>query len=530
MEEGMILFTYMMMKMSSRLVIPLLLLAVLSSSAEPLSNAILFSQNEYEPFTLQSSPSDNRTQQRDQEMILEYRYRYHCNPNYPDHLLSVIEVSGDRLVIGGNQGLVLVERSSLTPEGSDSLLHRLTGLNAREVYLYQQNYLFVNLNGTGENHEAGFAVVRIDGNTLAQVAIVSSTDTFLEKMTISGEHLYVAAHSGGIHVYNITDPETPYLAGQLQEGFVDAFAISVVGDTAYVADGAGGLKVVDISNPDDPVLVAGETMTTAIGTAEDVACRDGKVFLAAGAAGVAVYDGADLSSRTMIATGGVARSFTWIEDKLAVSTIHGVVILQEIDSEYQVVTGKLMGRRGINARLRLCGAIGTAESSLLLCANWNSMDVYELVDFDTAVQPDICCIPQRVRFHPAGESISAILWNNGATDLQITGANVQPPSFSTDLLPATVAPGDTIEFHISYNGSQAQSSGMVRIHSNDPDESPYPIQLFGDTDYLDPGDLATDFTLPLYSRDHQTGVYSWDSFTLSEQLGKVVWFQAYGSW
>jgi len=467
---------------------------------------------------------------REGEMVLEYRYRFNCQNHVPDHLLGVIAVSGNRLVISGNQGLALVDHSLLTPAGTDIALSRLLGLNAREVYLYQQNYLFVNLNGTGVNPEAGFAVVRIDGDNLTPVTIVSSTAVFFEKMAIAGNYLYVAAHSGGFHVYSISNPEAPYFRASIPTGFVNAYAVAVAGDTAYVADGGGGLKVVDISNPLSPLLVGGETLATAVGTAEDVTCRNGKVFLAAGASGVAVFDGADLASRRLIEVGGAARSFSWVGDHLAVSTIHGIAILGEVGGEYQLVASEITGRRGHNARLRLCGAIGTAGDSLVLCADWNCMDVYELMEFNTGSQPDISCDRQRIRFHPDGESVTATVWNNGAGDLHITAVNVNPPSFSSDFTPVTLQPGESLGFQISYNGSAQQDSGLVRIMSDDPDESPFPIQIFGETGYLNPGDQALDFTLPLYTRDHGTGTYSWEPFTLSEQLGKVIWFQAYGSW
>lgn len=512
------------------LAVILMMLVAIFVSAETITTPVTSPQPAKGQGSLYTSHSNGPDLQREPELILEYRCRYHCNPNYPDHLLSVIQVSEDRLVIGGNQGLVLIDQTALLPEGTDSLLNRMTGLNALELYLYQQNYLFVNLNGTGVNQEAGFAVVRIDGNTLTPITIVSSTNYFMEKMTISGHYLYIAAHSGGLLIYDISDPELPVYCSSIQAGLLDAFAVAVAGDSAYVADGAGGLKVVDVSDRYFPQLVAGETIVTATGTAQDVTCRNGKVFVAAGAAGVAVYEGADLSSRSMIETGGVARSFCWIEYKLAVSTVHGVVILQETEGEYQPVTGEIMGRRGTLARLRLSNAIGNADNNLLLCANWNSMDVYELVEYEAGTQPDINCLPQRVRFHPDGGSIPALLWNNGAANLEINGVNTAPSSFSTNLQPLTVVPGDTVEFQISYDGSAAQGSGMIRILSNDPDESPYPIQLFGDTGFLDPGDQATDFTLPLYSRDHQMGTYSWESVTLSQHLGKVIWFQVYGSW
>ena len=79
-----------------------------------------------------------------------------------------------------------------------------------------------------------------------------------EKMCISGNYLFVAAHQRGLRIFDIADPENPQLVSGLDAGFSDAFAIAVDGDYAYVADGGGGLKVVDISNISSPEIIAGE--------------------------------------------------------------------------------------------------------------------------------------------------------------------------------------------------------------------------------------------------------------------------------
>ena len=123
-----------------------------------------------------------------------------------------------------------------------------------------------------------------------------------------------------------------------------------------------------------------------------------------------------------------------------------------------------------------------------------------------------------------------MIWNNGAADLHVTGASLTDPAFSTDLLTVILAPGDTLEFQVHYDGSPGNASDKLYIYSDDPDENPYPLQVFGRTPNLDPGEQATDFSLPLYSRDYQTGAYSWETVSLSDQLGKIIWFQVYGSW
>ncbi len=183
-----------------------------------------------------------------------------------------------------------MDLTALPQNGTQNYLHRLTGVNARNVYQKDSQYFFVNINRGESRSSHGFTVVKLNGNTLQSVVTIDEGDTVLyEKMCIDGDYLYVAAHSNGIRIYQISNPESPVMAGLLQTGFIDAWAIAVDGDTAYVADGPAGLKIVDVSNKSTPVIVDGEDLDTAEGTYEDVLARDGRVYAAAGGAGVAVY-------------------------------------------------------------------------------------------------------------------------------------------------------------------------------------------------------------------------------------------------
>lgn len=87
-----------------------------------------------------------------------------------------------------------------------------------------------------------------------------------------------------------------------------------------------------------------------------------------------------------------------------------------------------------------------------------------------------------------------------------------------------------MRFEVTYGGSSDEARGVVLLSSNDPDEDPLPIQVFGETRYLDPGEPAVDFTLPLLRRDPVTGDYVEETFTLSDHRGKIVWFTVYASW
>jgi hypothetical protein len=463
-------------------------------------------------------------------MVLEYRGRYLCQSGEPDHLMDVQTMSSNRLVVAGNRGLALIDTSRLSHGGSREYLDRLTGLNARNIYPAENGYLYVNLFRSAPDSHAGFAVVRVIADSLQLVTTRDEPETLYEKMYLSDGLLYVAAHRKGLRVFDLSNPADPVLLGRLDDGFVDAWAVTVDGDVAWVADGAGGLKKVDVSDPEHPRIEAGEDLSTAFGTAEDVTLRDDRVYVAGGGAGVLYYDSADIADRSRVEVGGAAKDFAWIGEHLAVATISGVAVLDVDPGDTPtIVAGEITSRRN-NGTLRLCSAVGSFGSDGVLLADWNFMDSYRLVDSEAATQPDICCNRQRIRFAPEGGAVTVKLWNNGGGVLAISGAESSSDAFSVDLDPAALGPGEVAEAVVSYDGSPYNSSAVVSIHSDDPDEDPLPIQVFGNTQYLDPGEEAVDFELPVFHRDPDTGELVEEVFRLSDQLGKVVWFVVYGTW
>jgi len=175
------------------------------------------------------------------EMTLEYLSRYKhkayrdSRPLTPDHICSALYIGNNRALVVSNVGLALVDLAQLTPAGQSNYIYRLAPINARNAYLYNDNYVYVNTHyGRGEsmNGKIGFTIARIDGDVLTKIAEIEEPDILYEKMCIFGEYLYVAAHSHGIRIYSLANPEAPVLVGFLETGFDDAFDIAVYGNTA----------------------------------------------------------------------------------------------------------------------------------------------------------------------------------------------------------------------------------------------------------------------------------------------------------
>ena len=464
------------------------------------------------------------------EVVLEYHGRYLSQGGEPDHLLDAIALADGRVVVAGNRGLALLSAHHLPFNGARAYLDRLAGLDARNLYPAGGGWLFVNLSRRDGESSAGLAVVRVEGDELVSVTRVEETGVLYEKMFVDGDRLWVAAHAAGLRVFDISDPAAPLLIGALDDGFTDAWAVAADGDRVFVADGGGGLKVVDASDLANLRILASETVDSALGTAEDVSVRSDKVYLAAGGAGVVIYDAEDIGSRTVVEVGGAAKDLAWIGERLAVATMSGVAVLEPDGSGSAVVVGAESTSRRNNGTLRICSAVGAWGEDRLLLADWNFVDAYRLVSGSESTQPDIMCDLQRVRFAPGGGQVTAVISNAGGAPLSISGWQCSSAAFDCDLGPTVLDPGESMEVTLSYDGSAFGASAVLGILSNDPDEDPLPIQVFGDTAYLDPGEEMPDFELEGLVRDPVTGVLGSYHFRLSEHRGKVVWFQVYGTW
>jgi hypothetical protein len=97
----------------------------------------------------------------------------------------------------------------------------------------------------------------------------------------SGSLLFVAADAGGLVIYNIADPSSPNLRGQLKPAskIADVF---VEGNLAFLAALADGLAVVDVSDPSHPALLGQVRVdwgSPAYASALAVAARNGIVYI-----------------------------------------------------------------------------------------------------------------------------------------------------------------------------------------------------------------------------------------------------------
>jgi hypothetical protein len=184
-------------------------------------------------------------------------------------------------------------------------------------------------------------VWRRNGGQVERLASLTEQGVLYEGMAWSNDRLYVAAHDGGLRIYDTSQGPTPQLLTVLG-GLANAWTVEVAGDVAYVADFDAGIRVVDIVDPSAPTLV--DTVATS-GPPRDLAVDDGRVYAALGGFGVDVFERAAdgrLTAVGNVETLGTAQSVAVDGDHLAVAAWSHVA-LYDSGSLRLVTTEKLGG-------------------------------------------------------------------------------------------------------------------------------------------------------------------------------------------
>jgi hypothetical protein len=125
-------------------------------------------------------------------------------------------------------------------------------------------------------------------NPASPTRLSSATNTtgWGEDIDVYGKYAVVAADSGGLHIYDMSDTSGPVWVANFDTR-EDTEGVTVYGNYAYVPIGTDGLQVVDISDPADPVEVAFQQTGH---DAEDAAISGNYLYLADGEAGLRILN------------------------------------------------------------------------------------------------------------------------------------------------------------------------------------------------------------------------------------------------
>ncbi len=102
---------------------------------------------------------------------------------------------------------------------------------------------------------------------------------------VSGNTAVVAAYNGGVQVFDVADPTTPFPLTTIALTYV--YGVDLAGDHAYVVGLYSGLHAIDISNP-ATAFEAGAIDTP--GTAQKVKVVGNRAYVGTGYTGMRIYD------------------------------------------------------------------------------------------------------------------------------------------------------------------------------------------------------------------------------------------------
>jgi hypothetical protein len=113
-----------------------------------------------------------------------------------------------------------------------------------------------------------------------------SSSGWLNDVAVRGDYAYGAFRSGGLLIYNIAAPHSPFLVGQNDETYF-VLAVAISGDHAFLATEDAGLEIIDISVPTNPVRVGSTGNANISGI--DVAVQGEYAYVACQDQGLRVY-------------------------------------------------------------------------------------------------------------------------------------------------------------------------------------------------------------------------------------------------
>lgn len=152
---------------------------------------------------------------------------------------------------------------------------------------------------------------------------------WVREITLVSTDAYVV--SNGLEILDVSDASDPVLIGRYQGSGID---LSVNSGYVYLTNGGYstyGIEVIDVAELNDPKWVASHYIP---GDEWDIVVESNKAYVAAGYAGVKVYDignGTELLSIASYDTRGEARELVRSGDYIYVADVGSLVVLELVD-------------------------------------------------------------------------------------------------------------------------------------------------------------------------------------------------------
>jgi len=329
----------------------------------------------------------------------------------------------------------------------------------------------------------------------------------------SGAALY-ALHYGGL--MEIFDQGTGEKMNQIEGVAASPWAMASRGGWGYIADHSRGVVVVDLSDPRAPELM-GAVVPTA-GGAQDVAVEGDTLVVAAGAAGVELFSLADPGAPVQVALVpyGDAILSVDIEGGLIWATNYSDVLA--IDARDPANPVPL----GSHPTLEWAMDVASLGDGRAVVADWSRLNTVRAAPNARAPDADV----SRDALIFGGDAAAALtLSNRGGADLLLREASVDDPRFEvTGPGPgAVIPPGQSAEMEVAFIDDGRALDGALCLSTDDPDQPVIEVALTWGVEgaSVAVGEAAIDFVLP----DLDGGLHQ-----LSEHLGQPVFLVFFATW
>lgn len=302
--------------------------------------------------------------------------------------------------------------------------------------------------------------------TLTDLDEVLEPGVIYEGLAVADNHLFVAAHGGGLRVYSIgAEGKLAHVSTTL--GFENAWNVLVYDSWAYVADAAGGLKVVDISDLQQPKITTNLELS---GVAKDLTLTEQTLVVSLGTAGVAILDVTNPANpvlRSTVETYGSATALASADGIVHVANWNDLLSIDVRDPDKPLVVAADSGATTKDIPRFL--AVDAVETTVF-GGEWTGLQTFDYIP--GAVAPEIRFAAPSLDFgnittEPATHAL--VVYNDGYLPLTVKPTNL--PSWAKIVPQSLVIPPRSVDvFEVTVGPTPNKLDEQISFITTDPDE------------------------------------------------------------
>lgn len=330
--------------------------------------------------------------------------------------------------------------------------------------------------------QAALFTMRTQGNGEPElVSTVREPGVLYAGLALFDEHLWVAAHEGGLRVYRLGEDGTPVFQTVL-DGFGNAGRIVVDGRHAYVTD-LDGVHVLSALDPENPVRLG---VVPTAGKPRDIELDATHVFVPLGGDGLQVFErrGDTLMPERVLDLDGSIQGVAVDGDYVAVAAWDHLALLERDGLDR-------IGGAELRFEFEQTWAVAMTGNRVL-ALEWFGM--HSLRIRPGYVAPEVAAEAEVVTFDGTRAGRANVwLQNRGPLQAVLGEATTDFDSFQVSVSESRIPPGGRVPVQVRYAppAHESWTNPRLSVQTNDPgrDESPFRVTLSArDSDELDIGD------------------------------------------